>query len=207
VHTKSIVSIVGPEYAENEIHLMGDPIVQDMTHGCARNTDAQLLNSDGDANGDFMMAALRVYQDRGGRDAQHIGSVSAAILRLRALPVSEWPAPRPRPAVTPDAPADAPEVDAGPRPAFTLPARTGGPAEHRAAAIGAVLHTFILDDGSHQFDGRRTEAAEAIESLAGLGRTARWQRAIKDWANAVRTASNGHWALVQFSVYAGYANI
>lgn len=52
----------------------------------------------------------------------------------------------------------------------------------------------------------REFAASNIEKLASLGRTDRWQDAIKNWAAACRnTEYDFGWAYFQFSVWAGYA--
>lgn len=77
------------------------------------------------------------------------------------------------------------------------------PTDRRLAAVRAVTDLRCKDG---QAIGTREEIAADIEKLATLGRTQRWTETVAGWADMVRdTANEPHWALVQGSVFTGYA--
>lgn len=83
--------------------------------------------------------------------------------------------------------------------------------ERRSIAVG-MLHELILptppNNSERDFANYATRefTASNIEKLSQLGRTDRWQIAIRNWANAVRDESlNFSWAYLQYSVYVNFA--
>lgn len=73
--------------------------------------------------------------------------------------------------------------------------------DRRYAAIKAVVDAHLVDG---EPVGTPDEIAKAIEALAPLGRTERWQATVAWWAKAVR-GDDLRWALLQGSINAGYA--
>ena len=79
----------------------------------------------------------------------------------------------------------------------------------RANSVATTVDKFLpLDDNFTLTTTDTTEIATEIRTLARLGRTPRWQRAIEAWAKLVEeeTQPKGiEWAILQGSVYAGRA--
>ena len=78
----------------------------------------------------------------------------------------------------------------------------------RQNAIG-MLSELYVPGPEYDFrpDVTRTEIAGNILKLGTLGRTARWQAAVKQWAAMVSNpANNVRWAFMQGMVYAGHAS-
>jgi hypothetical protein len=85
-------------------------------------------------------------------------------------------------------------------------------AQNRRLFAMGMLHELIMP---HTVPGKapdfapyatRAFAAENIRKLEAIGRTDRWRRAIRAWANAVADESVPYrWAYLQYSVYAGHA--
>lgn len=86
------------------------------------------------------------------------------------------------------------------------------PQDRRYAAMRA-LHAYLMSEYSAPWptqgildDSRREEIADAIESLAILGRTQQWRGQVRQWGRMVRDTDNKlTWAYAQGSVYVGYA--
>lgn len=97
---------------------------------------------------------------------------------------------KPEPAAAPAAPVEAPKAPA--KPTAT---------DRRYAAIRAIVDAHLVDG---EPVGTPDEIAKAIEALATLGRTERWQATVAWWAEAVR-GDDLRWALVQGSISAGQA--
>jgi len=76
------MTIEASHYGETRAALKADPIIQDMAGGCKHIPLAELAYEDGGPKGDFMMAALREYNARGGAIPTHIGGPAEAILEL-----------------------------------------------------------------------------------------------------------------------------
>ena len=78
---------------------------------------------------------------------------------------------------------------------------------NRSIAVGMLIELYIPTANDFELrDASRDEIAGNIDKLAQLGRTDRWQAAIKRWAAMVREPGNNiRWALIQGCVYAGHA--
>ena len=81
-HDSQPHAIVAAHYGETERRLQADPIVIAMAIGLERVPRDQLQHDGGTPRHEFMMAAMREYASRGGKDGGHIGAVSAALLAL-----------------------------------------------------------------------------------------------------------------------------
>lgn len=79
------------------------------------------------------------------------------------------------------------------------------PTDRRFAAIKGLVSSH-LDADLQQVVGTRDEISAEIIALATLGRTSRWTGTVDGWAAMVRDEANDlRWALVQGSIFAGYA--
>jgi hypothetical protein len=84
------------------------------------------------------------------------------------------------------------------------------PAQNRRMFAIGMLHELIMphDDNGADFAPYATRefTAENISKLASLGRTERWQIAIRAWSNAVANPEVPYrWAYLQYSVWACHA--
>lgn len=66
-------------YRETRQALAADPTVKAMAYGVRNEDIRELYTADGSPRGDFMVAALREYANRGGKIGGHIGGVAEAI--------------------------------------------------------------------------------------------------------------------------------
>lgn len=91
-------------------------------------------------------------------------------------------------------------------------------AEKRYTAIRHLTERFIDADNGYQVRPGTTidEVVSAIEDLFPLGRTERWSANVERWQGMVKMGEefiddaeqfkrHMHWALIQGSVYVGYA--
>lgn len=74
--------IKAAHYDETEARLAKDPIIQAMAKGLADVPLSELIHDgpDGGPRFEFMQAANREYDERGGKDGGHIGAVANALL-------------------------------------------------------------------------------------------------------------------------------
>jgi hypothetical protein len=80
--------------------------------------------------------------------------------------------------------------------------------ERRFDAIRGIGERFRPESNGYHLTSEATPEAiiEAIRELAPLGRTDRWQAAVKQWESLVTDYPESlDWAILQGSVYAGYA--
>jgi hypothetical protein len=85
---------------------------------------------------------------------------------------------------------------------------------NRQEAIGMLIELYVPESRNYELQSINTaEIAGNIEKLAALGKTDRWQAAIKRWASMVRESSatdvnrpSIRWALIQGCVYANHAS-
>ena len=80
-------------------------------------------------------------------------------------------------------------------------------ADKRPTAIEELFERFLPASNSYNLttDDRELLARE-VRTLASLGKTERWAKAIENWAKAIEDTSNDlHWAVVQYAVFAGHA--
>lgn len=71
------------DYEEARQRLMKDPIVRAMSKGLKGVKREELVHEGSDTpRFEFMMAANKEYQSRGGKDGGHMGAVAEALLRL-----------------------------------------------------------------------------------------------------------------------------
>ena len=94
--------------------------------------------------------------------------------------------------------------------------------DRRNDAIGNVLNKYRTEANGYQLTANTRDIVEDIMALEKLGRTDRWKRAIRNWADAVEDGdrddmasldlgqklhSDGRrgWAFVQFGIWANYA--
>lgn len=76
--------------------------------------------------------------------------------------------------------------------------------DRRFDAIRAVTDELI-PGGILAPEVTRESAATLIATLAPLGRTERWQTAIKNWQAIVRDEEYDlRWAIVQYAIFAGF---
>lgn len=91
-------------------------------------------------------------------------------------------------------------------------------AAKRYEAIRQLIERFIDDENGYQLrpDTTVQRVVDAIEELRGLGRTERWSHNLNRWQgmaemgndyvdDAATWKRHMHWALIQGSVYVGYA--
>lgn len=76
------MAIEAAHYGETRKALAADPIIKDMAEGVRHITLDELVHPGGGARHEFMMAALREYQGRGGEIGTHIGGPAEAILAI-----------------------------------------------------------------------------------------------------------------------------
>jgi hypothetical protein len=76
------MTIRAAHYGETERQLMNDHIVIAMAHGLAGVPREQIVHDNGQPRFEFMQAANREYESRGGTNGGHIGAVANAIVSL-----------------------------------------------------------------------------------------------------------------------------
>ncbi len=76
------MAIEASHYGETRRALMADPHIRDMAEGLRGVGLNQLAHPGGGARFEFMSAALKEYQRRGGTVPTHIGGPAEAILAL-----------------------------------------------------------------------------------------------------------------------------
>jgi len=74
--------IEAEHYGQTRKALKADPIIRDMAGGLAGVPMSELVHEEGTPRHEFMMAALREYQARGGQIGTHIGGPAEALLEL-----------------------------------------------------------------------------------------------------------------------------
>lgn len=74
--------IEAEHYGETRARLVADPIIQQMAHELRDMDVAELVHASGTPRHEFMMAALREWQTRGGDGNTHIGGPAEAILEI-----------------------------------------------------------------------------------------------------------------------------
>jgi hypothetical protein len=86
--------------------------------------------------------------------------------------------------------------------------------QNRQEAIGMLMELYLPETRDYKLQSTDTdEIAVNISKLAALGKTERWQSAIKRWAAMVRESHatdpnrpSIRWAIIQGSVYANHAS-
>jgi hypothetical protein len=85
----------------------------------------------------------------------------------------------------------------------------------RSIALGMITELYFPtpagQDHGTEFTGTDAEQIAAnIDKLAQLGRTERWQAAIRTWSHMVRNHGDDprslRWAFLQYLVFAGHAS-
>jgi hypothetical protein len=77
-----MATIRAAHYNEAIRKLMADPLIRDMVVGLATEPIDALQHKDGTPRFEFMQAANREYESRGGTFKAHIGAVAEALLFL-----------------------------------------------------------------------------------------------------------------------------